>query len=117
MNGENYFTLTGAELHPGGKALLLQGEVAEECSDQTSSKNIYFPLSQCRKNTEGEYECPEWLAKAKAADAVYQWVSKRGTKGIDHLIGAALTAEFAGHLFFVSEHALGKARNYSEKQK
>ena len=117
MSGENYLTLTGAELHSRGKAIYLKGEVAEECSDQTSSRDIYFPLSQCRKNTEGDYECPEWLAKAKAADTVYQWISKRGTKGIDHLLGAALTAEFAGRVFYVDSYALEKARKYAEKQR
>ena len=43
MSGENYLTLTGAELHSRGKAIYLKGEVGEECSDQTNSREIYVP--------------------------------------------------------------------------
>ena len=107
--------LHGASVHPGGKALIVSGTVASEATDQAASRKVYFPLSQCRVNDDGEYVCPQWLARAKAGDAVYQWVSRRGLKGIDHLGGAGLTASFAGRTYWVDLHDLRKAESYANR--
>ena len=107
--------LHGASVHPGGKALIVDGTVASEATDQAASRKVYFPLSQCRANENGEYECPMWLARAKAGDAVYQWVSSRGAKGIDHLGGAGLTASFAGATYYVDLGDLRKAERYANR--
>lgn len=108
-------TLYGANVHPGGKALILDSTVAVEATDQTVGRKIYIPLSQCRIDDDGEYQCPKWLAQAKAGDAVYQWVSRRGQKGIDHLGGAGLTASFAGETYYVDLYDLQKAENYANR--
>jgi hypothetical protein len=106
-------TLKDAELHPRGKAIFVRATLDEECSDQETSRTIYFPLSQCEPVGTGEgYFCPEWLARAKAAEAVYTWVSQRGEKGIDHLGGAFFQAHFSGHSFGVDIAAMHKAKDY-----
>ena len=111
----NTIILTGAELHSGGKAVFLSGYVASEATDQESRRQFYFPLSQCRL-IDDEYHCPLWLAEAKAAEGVYQWVSNRGIKGIDHLGGAALSASFADRVFNIDSYRLNKAKDYLEKR-
>tara|TARA_R100000808_G_scaffold5606_1_gene16911 strand:- start:383 stop:730 length:348 start_codon:yes stop_codon:yes gene_type:complete len=107
--------LTGAELHSGGKAVFLSGHVDSEATDQELRvRKFYFPLSQCEL-IDDEYHCPLWLAEAKAAEVVYQWVSNRGMKGIDHLGGAALSASFADRVFYIDSYRLNKAKDYLER--
>ena len=107
--------LTGAELHSGGKAVFLWGYVASDKivgSARALVRQFYFPLSQCEL-IDNEYHCPLWLAEAKAAEGVYQWVSNRSVKGIDHLGGAALSASFADRVFYIDSYRLNKAKDYS----
>jgi len=113
MGNQAQVLFKDAELHPGGKAIFVRATLDEECSDQETSRTIYFPLSQCEL-VDGGYECPHWLARAKAAEAVYTWASKRGEKGIDHLGGAFFQAHFEGYSFAVDREAMMKAKAWLE---
>jgi hypothetical protein len=83
------------ELHPAGKSVKVGVAVDEECSDQFSTRWAFFPLSMISKTDDG-YSAPPWLARIKAVDAVYHWVSQGGCKGVDHLGGAVLAAHYVG---------------------
>ena len=98
----------GGELHPGGKAVVVHGSVDEVVSDQEASRRFYFPLSQCTYQ-DGTFFAPRWLVEAKSAEVVYGWVSRRGTKGIDHMAGAVLTATINNTTTSVDHAALRKA--------
>ena len=85
----------GGSLTESGKAVCTHGGIIEEISNQRVNRRFFFPLSQCEK-IEGSFHAPFWLVHAKAAETVYDWVSKRGVKGIDHLQGVTFVVEIGG---------------------
>ena len=98
----------GGELHPGGKAVIAYGSVDEDVTNQEASRRFYFQLSQC-VDEDGTFFAPRWLVEAMAAEVVYNWVSNRGSKGIDHMGGAVLTATINDTTTCVDYAALKKA--------
>ena len=66
-----------------------------ESTDQCTTRQAFFPLSQITE-VDGGYGAPPWLARIKAQDAAYYWLSQGGRKGIDHLGGAGIAAHFEG---------------------
>lgn len=87
-------------LHSGGRAVEIDIEVSLEATDQTSTRRAFFPLSQMTE-TDGTYGAPPWLARIKAVDAAYYWVSSGGRRGVHHLGGAGITASYASGLSYV----------------
>jgi len=83
------------ERHPGGRAIVVNLFIDLEATDQGSSRRAFFPLSQVTEN-DGIYTAPPWLAKIKAQDAAYYWLSRGARKGIDHLGGAGIAAHYEG---------------------
>ena len=81
------------ERHPGGKAIVVGLLVDLEATDQGAIRHAFFPLSQVTE-TDGIYSAPPWLARIKAQDAAYYWLSHGGRKGIDHLGGAGIAAHY-----------------------
>ena len=82
------------ELHSSGKSIVVNVFVDLESTDQSSTRRAFFPLSQVTE-TDGVYGAPPWLAKIKAVDAAYYWVSQGGRKGVDHFGGAGIGAHYA----------------------
>ena len=80
--------------HSGGKCVVIEVSVDLEATDQCAKRDTYFPLSQLSE-VNGVYSAPPWLARIKAADAAYYWLSSGGRKGINHLGGAGISASFA----------------------
>jgi len=96
------------------KSIVVDGSLDEECSDQEIRRRFFFPLSQCEeKDVDGEvvYHAPAWLIEAKAAEAIFEWVSNRGRKGVDHLGGALLQAHFGSHSIPVNVARLRRVRD------
>ena len=83
------------ELHSSGKSVVVNVFVDLESTDQSSTRRAFFPLSQVTE-TDGVYGAPPWLARIKAADAAYYWLSLGGRKGVDHFGGAGITATYRG---------------------
>jgi hypothetical protein len=100
--------LGGAILTESGKAIFVAGVIDEEVTDIEKSRRFYFPLSQCQE-IEGVWHTPAWLLNAKAAEVVYDFVSNRGSKGIDHLAGTYWQAHFAEMSIAVTMPMLHKA--------
>ena len=73
------------EVQPSGKSVLISIDVT--IGQQSAACRAFFPISTVTE-ADGEYSAPPWLAKIKATDAAYYWLSDRGTKGVDHLGGA-----------------------------
>ena len=79
------------ELHPGGKVVVVKVLVVMDATGNYSTRDTYFPISQVTEVDGDHYEiytAPPWLARIKAVDAAYWWVSRGGRKGVDHLGGA-----------------------------
>jgi hypothetical protein len=87
------------EPHSGGKAVEIGIEVSLEATDQTSTRRAFFPLSQITE-VDGVYSAPPWLARIRAVDTAYYWVSHGGRKGVHHLGGAGITASYASGLSY-----------------
>ena len=81
--------------HPGGKCMVVEVQVDMEATDQVSIRKAYFPISQVTE-VDGDHMAPPWLARIKAVDAAYYWVSQGGRKGIDHFGGAGIGAHYIG---------------------
>lgn len=101
--------LTNVEFSESGKALYVDGCLDEEVTDAEVSRRFYFPVSQI-KVIDDVHHVPRWLAKAKAGEVAYEFLSNRGSKGIDHLGGSCWQAHFCGHSFFVTRDMLYKAK-------
>ena len=86
-------TIGPGELHSSGKSVVVNVFVDLESTDQSSTRRAFFPLSQVTE-VDGVYGAPPWLAKIKAVDAAYYWVSQGGRKGIDHFGGAGIGAHY-----------------------
>jgi len=84
-----------------GKAGYISVDMVEEITDLEKTARAFFPKSMMTPAGK-TYTVPRWLFEAKAREAVYQWVSARGTKGVDHLGGAVLSAFMAGEQIEVS---------------
>ena len=85
--------------HPGGKCMVVEGQVDMEATDQVSIRKAYFPISQVTEVDGDHHEvcmAPPWLARIKAVDAAYYWVSQGGRKGVDHFGGAGIGAHYIG---------------------
>ena len=81
------------ELHSSGKSVEVNVFVDLESTDQSSTRRAFFPLSQVTE-TDGIYGAPPWLARIKAVDAAYYWVSQGGRRGVDHFGGAGIGAHY-----------------------
>ena len=89
-------------LHSGGKSVVVNVFVDLESTDQHTTRQAFFPLSQVTE-TDGVYGAPPWLAKIKAVDAAYYWLTQGGRKGVDHFHGAGIGAHYvAGPSYSVS---------------
>jgi len=88
-------TVGSGEVHPGGKSVVVNVVVDLESTDQYSSRRAFFPLSQVTE-IDGVYHAPPWLAKIKAVEAAYYWLSRAGTKGVGHFGGAGIAAHYTG---------------------
>ena len=88
-------TIGPGELHSGGKSVVVNVFVDLESTDQHTTRQAFFPLSQVTE-TDGVYGAPPWLAKIKAADAAYYWLTQGGRKGVNHFGGAGITATYMG---------------------
>jgi hypothetical protein len=82
-------------VHSTGKSVVVDVLVDMEATDQASTRQAFFPLSQVTE-VDGIYSAPPWLTKIKAVDAAYYWVSSGGRKGVDHFGGAGIAAHYAG---------------------
>ena len=85
------------ELHSSGKSVVVNVFVDLESTDQSSTRRAFFPLSQVTE-TDGVYGAPPWLARIKAVDAAYYWVSQGGRRGVEAmmpLVGAGIGAHYA----------------------
>jgi len=80
-------------LHPGGKVVVVNVFVDLGSTDQQTTRQAFFPLSQVTE-ADGVYGAPPWLAKIKAVDAAYYWVSQGGSKGVDHFHGAGIGSHY-----------------------
>jgi len=80
--------------HPGGKCMVVEVNV-DTIDGRGSLLKAYFPLSQVTE-VDGNHMAPPWLARIKAVDAAYYWVSNGGRKGVDHLGGAGIRAFYLG---------------------
>ena len=87
------------EPHPGGKSVAVDVFISLEATDQAATRRAFFPLSMLTE-VDGGYAVAPWLAKIKAADAAYYWLSNGGRSGIDHLGGAGITAQFGSGLTY-----------------
>jgi len=88
-------TIGPGERHPGGKSVVVNVFVDLESTDQCTTKQAFFPLSQITE-VDGGYGAPPWLARIKAVDAAYYWLSRGGRKGVDHLGGAGIGSHYVG---------------------
>ena len=88
-------TIGPGTLHSGGKSVVVNVFVDLESTDQHTTRKAFFPLSQVTE-TDGVYGAPPWLAKIKAADAAYYWLTQGGRKGVNHFGGAGITATYMG---------------------
>ena len=97
------------ELQPSGKSVMVW--VAVEAATHSANGNGREPLaSECRTffplstvtESDGEYSAPPWLAKVKAADAAYYWLSGGGRRGVDHLGGDrdGITVQYSSGLSY-----------------
>ena len=92
-------TIGPGVLHSGGKSVIIDVHVELEATDQSTTRQAYFPLSQLTEvEGHGMYGAPPWLAKIKAVDAAYYWLSQGGRKGVDHFGGAGIGAHYNYHL-------------------
>jgi hypothetical protein len=107
--GDKMVSLEGASLTESGKAIFVEGHVDEEVTDIEARRRFFFPLSMCQQADDGTYQAPAWLVQAKAAEVVYEYVSSRGRKGIDHLHGTHWQAHIAGHIIETTMAMLKKA--------
>ena len=87
------------EPHPGGKSFAADVFISLEATDQAATRRAFFPLSMLTE-VDGGYAVAPWLAKIKAADAAYYWLSNGGRSGIDHLGGAGISAQFGSGLTY-----------------
>ena len=86
-------TIGPGTLHSGGKSVVVNVFVDLESTDQHTTRQAFFPLSQVTE-VDGVYGAPPWLAKIKAADAAYYWLTQGGRKGVDHFHGAGIGAHY-----------------------
>jgi len=86
-------TIGPGTLHSGGKSVVVNVFVDLESTDQHTTRQAFFPLSQVTE-TDGVYGAPPWLAKIKAVDAAYYWLTQGGRKGVDHFHGAGIGAHY-----------------------
>tara|TARA_R110000824_G_scaffold100003_5_gene237738 strand:- start:1231 stop:1809 length:579 start_codon:yes stop_codon:yes gene_type:complete len=108
----NELVLVGElELSASGKAGFINVSVDEEITDQVANRRAYFPMSQVTVDADGVAHVPRWLIQAKAGEIVYEWTSNRGSKGIDHLGGAAFAVHFPSETVSVSQMDLYRARD------
>ena len=107
--------LEGACLTESGKAIFIEGYVDEEATDIEARRRFFFPSSMCQQDADGTYRAPAWLIQAKAAEVVYEYVSSRGSKGIDHLHGAFFQAHFAGYSIEATMAMLKKAEERTQR--
>jgi hypothetical protein len=82
-------------LHSTGRSVVVDVIVDIEATDQASTRKAFFPLSQVTE-VDGVYRAPPWLARIKAVDAAYYWISGGGRKGVNHLGGAGIAAHYVG---------------------
>jgi len=82
-------------LHSTGRSVVVDVLVDLESTDQHATRKAFFPLSQVTE-VDGVYSAPPWLARIKAVDAAYYWVSSGGRKGVNHLGGAGIGAHYVG---------------------
>ena len=82
-------------LHSTGRSVVVDVLVDLESTDQHATRKAFFPLSQVTE-VDGVYSAPPWLARIKAVDAAYYWVSSGGRKGVNHLGGAGIAAHYVG---------------------
>ena len=80
------------DLHTSGKSIVVP--VVVFCGGNAVIRQAFFPLSQVTES-DGIYSAPPWLAKIKAHDAAYYFLSSGGRKGVNHL-GGRRTALSAG---------------------
>ena len=92
-----------------GKAIFVEGYLDEEITDAVVRRRFYFPVSQVQV-IDGTSHIPNWLAKAKAGETAYAFLSNQGSKGIDHLGGTVWQAHFSGHSISITRAMLDKAR-------
>ena len=92
--GDAPLVIGPGELHSSGKSVEINVFVDLESTDQCSTRRAFFPLSQVTE-TDGVYGAPPWLARIKAVDAAYYWVSQGGRRGVDHFGGAGIGAHYA----------------------
>ncbi len=82
-------------LHSTGRSVVVDVLVDLESTDQHATRKAFFPLSQVTE-VDGVYRAPPWLARIKAVDAAYYWISGGGRKGVNHLGGAGIAAHYVG---------------------
>ena len=95
------------ELQPSGKSVMVWVvvEAATHAGNgrepRASKRRAFFPLSTVTES-DGNYSAPPWLAKYKAADAAYYWVSGGGRRGVDHLGGDrdGITVQYSSGLSY-----------------
>ena len=88
-------TIGPGTLHSGGKSVVVTVLVDLESTGQQSIRQVFFPLSQVTE-VDGVYGAPPWLAKIKAVDGAYYWLTQGGRKGVNHFGGAGITATYMG---------------------
>lgn len=76
------------------KSVTTEVAIAEEITNQTTRRTIYLPSSLIEKSGDDDLSLPMWIIKKSAIQAVFNWVSHYGKKGIDHLSGSYYEVTF-----------------------
>ena len=83
------------EFSESGKALRANVAIRRSAVHQVRHRTTFFPKSLCEE-VNGEWHTPVWLAKEKAADVVYYWVTNRGRKSLMSFEKLSITCTFSG---------------------
>ena len=76
------------------KSVTAEVAIAEEITNIWTRKTIYLPSSLIEKSGDDDLSVPMWIINKSAIQAVYNWVSNYGKKGIDHLSGSYYEVTF-----------------------
>ena len=76
------------------KSVTTEVAIAEEITNIWTRKTIYLPSSLIEKSGDDDLSVPMWIINKSAIQAVYNWVSHYGKKGIDHLSGSYYEVTF-----------------------
>ena len=97
------------ELQPSGKSVMVWVNVEAATRSENGREPLasecrtFFPLSTVTES-DGNYSAAPWLAKVKAADAAYYWLSGGGRRGVDHLGGDrdGITVQYGSGLSYAN---------------